>query len=93
MANNDEPDGPPSGPRETLGKAPHPVGDGGTGPAPIEATGGTPTPAPGGLPPKQASGGVPKPASSASGGRNVPLLVGIGVVIVAIIAVIIGIAH
>jgi hypothetical protein len=36
---------------------------------------------------------VPKPASSATGGRNVPLLVGIGVVIVAIIAVIIGIAH
>jgi hypothetical protein len=94
VANNDEPDGPPSEPRETLGNAPHPPvesighapGDGGTGPAPKEATGGTPVPAP---PPKQTTGGTP----TAAGSRNVPLLIGIGIVIVAIIAVIIGIAH
>jgi hypothetical protein len=94
VANNDEPDGPPNESRETLGSAPHPPvesmghapADGGTRPAPKQATGGTPVPAP---PAKETTGGTPK----AAGSRNVPLLVGIGVVVVAIIAVIIGIAH
>lgn len=106
MANENDSDGPSTqsqshetlghGPRETLGSAPGPQ----PGPPPKEAGGGSPTPAGGGSgggapAPKDAGGGSPTPrggSPTSSGGRNLPLLVGIGVVILAIIAIIVSIA-
>jgi hypothetical protein len=69
-------------PKETLGSAP-PQPDGGATHGPKETTGGTPTP----------RGGGGAPAPGAGGGRNVPLLVGIGVALLAIIAIIISVAR
>jgi hypothetical protein len=82
-----------SAPKQTMGSAPHPAG-----PAPEEAFGGAPrTNQPGGdggtsgtpLPPKTVDGGSPKTKPT----TNVPLLVGIGVAILAIIAIIVSIAR
>jgi hypothetical protein len=85
-------------PKETMGSAPQPAG-----PPPEEAFGGAPTTnQPGGgsgsaadrtgsaLPPKQVDGGSPKAKPSIT---NMPLLVGIGVAILAIIAIIVSIAR
>ena len=75
--------------KETMGSAPNPAG-----PPPEEAFGGAPiTNQPGAgspLPPKQVDGGSPKSKSSTT---NMPLLVGIGVAILAVIAIIVSIAR
>lgn len=82
-----------SAPKETIGSAPHP-----SGPPPEQAFGGAPsTNQPGGpgsgggspLPPKQVDGGTPKSKPT----TNTPLLVGIGVAILAIIAIIVAVAR
>jgi hypothetical protein len=44
------------------------------------------------VPPKETTGGAPTPKSNTSR-NNLPLLVGIGVVVLAVVAVIIGITH
>ena len=81
-----------SAPKETMGSAPHPAG-----PPPEQAFGGAPkTSHPGGdggagspLPAKTVDGGSPKTKPA----TNMPLLVGIGVAILAIIAIIVSIAR
>ncbi len=91
MAKDDDPDvgGTQSQPHETLGNAPSNGPD--PGPPPVSTTGGSPTPA-SSIPPVGTTGGSPTPASR-GGGRNMPLLVGIGVAVLAIIAIIIGVTR
>jgi hypothetical protein len=81
-------------PKETMGPAPSP-----SGPPPEQAFGGAPSTSQGSgsptggagspLPPKQVDGGTPKTKPT----TNMPLLVGIGVAILAIIAIIVSIAR